>query len=148
MCGKKLKLNAIKTQVLTLGTGKRLQNTNASVMVHMDGVTLNASNSNVEKLSGCHLESNLKWHKHFEELVKTLKKRIADLECIRKFVSYDTRKLIAQRMFTSVLSYCLPLYSGGNRNSLESLQVLQNKVARIVTMSPMGTSRKNMFDSL
>ena len=51
-------------------------------------------------------------------------------------------------MFYSVLVYCLPLFGGCDVQELKSLQVLQNKVARIVTHSPIRAGRQTLFDQL
>ena len=40
------------------------------------------------------------------------------------------------------------MFSGCDQHSIESLQVLQNKAARLVTHSPQRTSRKDMFATL
>ena len=44
--------------------------------------------------------------------------------------------------------YCLPLFGGCDRADLDSLQVLQNKAAQIVTRSPPRSPRKPMYDQL
>ena len=148
MCQNRLKLNASKTHVMTLGTTRKLQSLDTTLTVEMDGIVLEESSSKVETLLGCSITPNLKWHKHIEELSKKLKKRLAGLESLRYTSSLETRKKIAQGIFMSVLTYCLPLFSGCDKHSVASLQILQNKAARIVTRSPLRTSRKEMFGCL
>ena len=55
---------------------------------------------------------------------------------------------IVEGMFTSVLSYCLPVYGGCENYDIDSLQIMQNKAARIVTRSSLRTPRKDLFDQL
>ena len=51
-------------------------------------------------------------------------------------------------MFTSVLTYCLPVFGGCEKSELGALQVMQNKAARLVTHMPFRTPRKELFSQL
>lgn len=57
-------------------------------------------------------------------------------------------KTVSQGIFMSMLIYCLPLYGGCDKNELNSLQVLQNRAAKIVTRSPPRTTRDIMYNRL
>ena len=67
---------------------------------------------------------------------------------MRLVVPYKTRKKIAEAMFISVLSYCLPLFGGSDKRTIESLQVMQNRAGRLVTLFPRWTSRMEIFTKL
>ena len=58
---------------------------------------------------------------------------------IGRVANFKNRKLIANGIFLSKLSYLIPLWGGCNLNLLHSLQILQNKAARIVTKLDWGT---------
>ena len=77
----KLKLNASKTHLMTVGTGRRLRMQDSSVVVTVDGCV-----DKVEKLLGVQIEPDLKWHKQVEELIKKLKKRLAGLSHLRSIL--------------------------------------------------------------
>ena len=57
----KLKLNASKTHVLTVGTAKKLKNMNGSIGVYLNGVRLSESENKCETVLGCIVASDLKW---------------------------------------------------------------------------------------
>ena len=103
----KLKLNASKTHLMTVGTGRMQE---SSVVVTMDGCVLGESVDKVETLLGVQIEPNLKWHKQVEELMKKLKKRFVGLAHLRHILPYHLRKRITEGIFTSVLVYCLPVF--------------------------------------
>ena len=44
--------------------------------------------------------------------------------------------------------YCLPLFGGCAENELDDLQIMQNKLARMVTGSQQRANRADMFDKL
>ena len=52
---------------MTVGTSRRLQLQEQSVVVVMDGCVLQESVDKVETLLGCQIEPSLKWHKQEEE---------------------------------------------------------------------------------
>ena len=146
MMANKLKLNADKTHLLTVGTSRRLQSLENKVQVVMDGYTL--EESKVETLLGCQIEPGLKWHKHIEELVKKLRKRLTGLAHLRNILPFNLRKTITEGMFTSVLAYCLPVFGGCDQEELQALQVMQNKAARLVSHFPTRVPRKEMYSYL
>ena len=103
MKSNKLKLNASKTHLMTVGTGARLASQESSVMVKMDDCILEESAEKVETLLGLKIEPTLKWHKQVLELADKLKKRLTGLAHLRNILAYDLRKRITEGMFTSVL---------------------------------------------
>ena len=144
----KFKLNATKTHFLTVGTSVRVDSLANPVEVVMDGIKLKEVAERSEKLLGVYIQYNLKWQRTLEELRKKLKKRLAGLQKIRSVVPFHQLKIITQGIFNSILVYCLPLYGGCNKGDLESVQVLQNKAAQIVTKSPPRSERNPIFDKL
>ena len=59
MMENKLKLNADKTHLMTVGTKERLRLQNSKVEVVMDGISLTESKDKVETLLGCQIEPGL-----------------------------------------------------------------------------------------
>ena len=102
MMGNKLKLNADKTHLLTVGTIERLRALEDKVTVVMDGYTLVESGDKVETLLDCKIEPGMKWHKHMGELIKKLRKRLTGLAHLRNILPFKLRKTITEGMFMSV----------------------------------------------
>ena len=90
----------------------------------------------------------MKWHKQVNELLGKLKKRLTGLAHLRNILPYNLRKTITEGIFTSVLAYCLPVFGGCDKEELLSLQVMQNKAARLVTHFPLRAPRKEMLAQL
>ena len=148
MLGNKLKLNADKTHLMTVGTSERLRTLDDKVNVVMDGFTLVESKDKVEILLGCQIEPGLKWHKQVDELLGKLRKRLTGLAHLKNIIPFHLRKTITEGMFTSVLAYCLPVFGGCDKEELQALQVMQNKAARLVTHFPLRAPRKEMLAQL
>ena len=144
----KLKLNASKTHILTLGTEERISRPGNRVSVSMDGIALEESVGKYEVLLGCYIQPNLKWKKQILELQSKLKKRIAGVSQLKFVLPFNLRKSVSEGLFNSALGYCLPLYEGCNIADIKDLQILQNKIAQIVTHSPRYANRNGMYDYL
>ena len=83
MQGNRLKLNADKTHLMTVGTSRSLQRQEDSLTVYMDNCRLGESEDKCETLLGCQIEPGLKWHKQVSQLILKLKKRMTALEKMR-----------------------------------------------------------------
>ena len=101
----------------------------------MDGLRLNENVEGFGTILGVNIQKNLKWTNHIEALKGKLRKRIAGVYKIRNCLCQHSLKIIAEGWFTSVHIYCLPLYGGCTQHEVNDLQVIQNKIARIVTRS-------------
>ena len=112
------------------------------------GFKLNEDMEGFETILGVNIQKNLKWTKHIESLKEKLRKRIACVYKIRNCLCQESLKIIAEGWFTSVLIYCLPLYGGCAQHEAHDLQVIQNKLARIVTKSDYRRNRTEMFDEI
>ena len=143
-----LKLNTEKTDLLLLGTSNRLATIESNFEIDMGGTLVVEHAEKCGKLLGVHIQSNLKWHKHLNQLKQKLKSRLAGLRKLQFVVPGSALKTIAQGIFDSSLVYCLPLFGGCERADLNSLQVLQNKVAQIVLKFPPRSNRILMYDKL
>ena len=148
MLANKLKLNADKTHLLTVGTQQRLHTLPGPPQVLMDGVLLQEDEAKSELLLGCSIQSNLKWNVQVENLLSKLKTRLTGLNKIKFIVPFSIRKIITHSIFNSILVYCLPLFGGCDIGQIKDLQVLQNKAAQIVTHSPPRSRRNDLYDKL
>ena len=132
MASNRLKLNPDKTHLMTVGTGARLRMQETKVKVTMNEIELVESDDKAETLLGCLIEPDLKWHKQVNRLLVRLKARLTALQHIKGLRMMQLRKRIAEGIFLSILSYCLPVFGGCDKVELDALQVMQNKAARIV----------------
>jgi hypothetical protein len=148
MWANKLKLNADKTHILTVGTAERLRSLKDEVSVQMEGITLTEGQVKCELLLGVYMQANLKWHEQIKLLHGKFQTRLAGLMKLKNIVNTKTMKQITEGLFNSVLVYCLPLFGGCDKGEIQATQVLQNKAAQLVTRSPPRTHRDTMYNSL
>ena len=75
------------------------------------------------------MHQNLKWTDHIlngeNALVKELNKRLGALKKVCKVASFKNRKMIADGLIMSKLSYLIPLWSGYESYLILALQRIQ-----------------------
>ena len=90
------------------------------------------------------VHQNLKWAEHLLDgetsLVKGLTTRLSALKKVGKVASFMNRKMIANGLIMSKLSYLIPLWAGCEAYLMQALQKIQNKAARVVTRSALTTA--------
>ena len=149
-----------KSKFLVIGTKelKRIRCKDRELAIVVDGKEVKETRS--EKLLGVIINNQMTWreHLHGEDwrtdgknspgLISQLSQRLGILRKLSKVASKKKLKMIAEGLFYSKLSYCLPLFSniwgldhykvGGSRSMSitkednRKLQVLQNQVARLM----------------
>ena len=148
MRANKLKINPEKTHILTLGSQSRLRKLDRPLKVSMNGVILKEDPSHTELLLGCHIQSDLKWHKHVVSLKTKLSMRLNGLRHLKYICGFSIKKMVVEGCFNSVLMYCLPLFGGLEKYQVKEIQILQNQAARIVCRAPPRVDRASLFKRL
>ena len=86
------------------------------------------------------MPNDLKWSDHLrdndESLVRALTTRLSALKKVARFTSFKNRKMLADGIFMSKLSYIIALWGGCGAGLMRSLQIIQNKVARVDWCTP------------
>ena len=112
MLNNRLKLNDDKTHLMVMTT-TQFRKKNPSLPVEIRTPTEVITPSQTEKLLGAVVHQDLKWADHIlhdeESLVKVLSKRLGALKKICKVTNFKNRKMIAEGLIMSKLSYLIPL---------------------------------------
>ena len=156
-----------KSKILVIGTNKlkKLRKFN-DMKITIEGEEINESQS--EKILGVVMNNQMTFKSHIygdkdnEGLLSQLSKRVGIISKLSKQISPEKLNPFVQGIFYSKLSYCLPLF--GNVFGLEvykddesryqnytikdnyKIQVLQNKINRILTRSGKRTSTKELLN--
>ena len=144
----KLVLNSEKTHLLVMSSSRNhLQHGNF-------GITLDTGNEEIEpgteeRLLGATVSNDFKWSKHVSDgkksLVSILAAKINALRKVAKYSGFKNRKMIADGIVMSHISYLVHLYGGCSQYLLSALQVLQNRAARLVTRLDWDTPRETLL---
>ena len=152
MRNNKLKLNDDKTHLLVMDTGQSRVRNQENKLVEIRTSTDIIYPSSSGKLLGCWISNNLKWSEHIQDskdnLILSLTARLAALKKISRVSSFKNRKMLANGVFLSKVSNLIALWGGCTNELRRSLQVIQNKVARVVTRLDWSTPTKVLLSQL
>ena len=147
-----LKVNDDKTHLVVVSNGNSRAKSQSANLVEIRTPSKTIRPTNSEKLLGCWIEEDLKWNNHIREsddnLVKSLSQRVTALKRITKVCSFKTRKMIANGIFLSKLSYLITVWSNCSKDMMKSLQAQQNKVARYITRNNWETRTITNFNQV
>ena len=130
-----LLLNSDKTEVIVFGP-KPLRDKLANENVSLDGITL-ASKATVKNL-GVTFDQDMSFQPHIKLITRTAFFHLRNIKKVRHILSQNDAEKLVHAFVTSRLDYCNALLSGCSSKSLNSLQLVQNAAARILT----GASRR------
>ena len=97
------------------------------------GVTV--SNSSSVRNLGVVFDSELSLKEHVNLVSKSCQHHIRQLRSIRPLLDHDSTVLLANSLVASKLDFCNSLYTGLPKKTINSLQLVQNSLARAVFSS-------------
>ena len=135
MNSNRLKLNDEKTHLLIMTTGQKQKLMNIAVKISTIGGEIKPIRT--EKLLGIQIQNDLKWTEYIQNneksLIRQLNTRLNALKQISSVASFKTRLMIANGIFCTKLIFQISLWGGAADYLISSLQIIQNKAARVVS---------------
>ena len=147
----RLALNSDKTHVLIMMSAQQhKKNGNYGIVLNTGNELIEPSDS--ERLLGAQVSNDFTWNQHVfgndKSMVKMITSRINALLKIAWSADFKTRKMLANGLVMSRFIYLIQVYGNASEYLLRFLQVLQNKVARIVTRLSWDTGTDVMLSQV
>jgi len=141
----KLTLNIKKTKLMVFGSKYNLQNFQA--------VSLKYGNDVVERVDsfkylGVVFDPNLSWSHHINYVSSTVSKRIGIIRSVKYYLPPCTLNMLANALVMPHFDYCSIVWSNCNSEYSNTLQVLQNRLARILLNADIKTSVNDLMGTL
>jgi len=133
-----LTLNSSKTEFLLIGLKQQLSK------IHDSSLTTTHSARNF----GFICDEHLTFSDQISALSKSCYYHIRELRCIRPYLDFKTASTIATSTVHSKLDYCNSLYHNLPNYQLNSLQQIQNSLARAVVKAPKSSHITPILKSL
>ena len=121
----KLKINPDKNKFIII-YNKKLENIFKNFTFRADKYVINRSN--VIKILGTYVQSDLKFDKEISQLCSNLHNRVHNLRLIKQYTDFKTRLSFLNSFVIGKLNYMLPLY-------MNAPQFLVNKLHKVVMTS-------------
>ncbi|XP_071329025.1 uncharacterized protein [Trachinotus anak] len=139
LCGETtpfLTLKFRQTEVIVIGP-KHLRDTLCDNILTLDDITL-ASSATVRNL-GVIFDQDLSFTSHIKQVSRTAFFHLHNIAKIRPILCLKEAEKLVHAFVTPRLDYCNSLLSGCPKNSVKSLQLIQNAAARVLT----GTRKRD-----
>ena len=129
MSSNRLKLNASKTEIMWLGSPKRLSNLSPP-SVALGGILIPLSKE-VRSL-GVVIDSSVAYSSHVSNVVRTCYYHLRQLRSIRKSLTEDSSHALVRALVISRLDYCNGLLGGLQKNLIGQLDGVLRASARLI----------------
>ena len=141
----KLTLNLQKSKSIIIDSEKTHKCDSLSVQVMGNGI----SEVNHFQYLGVTFTSNMKWNEHIEKITRKINKRLGFLKRTKHLLPRRTRLFIFNSLVLPIFDYTDLLWGDkGNDTSMEKLEILQNKAAKMILDRPLYSSASDALHEL
>jgi len=140
-----LTLNIKKTKFMIFGTNHSLKDYN--------DIDLMYGNDKIERVDkfkylGVIFDPILSWSEHIDYISSIISKRIGVIRRVKFYLPPHTLKMLANALVFPHFDYCSAVWSNCNLDHSKSLQILQNKLARVLLSADIKTSVNTLMQTL
>ena len=137
MSSNRLRLNPSKTELIWLGTSRRLQ--------HCDGFNMTVCGADVRPVDcvrdlGVLIDSNMTLSNHVNNVAGICFYQLRQLRIIRRFLTTDAAHSLVWALIHTRIDYCNGLLAAGPKYLHEKLQSVLRAAARLVLQLPHRSS--------
>ena len=151
MAMNKLFLNSEKTHLLVI-TSAQQHSKHENFRIHLNTGSEIIFPSDNERLLGAQVSNDFTWNEHIvgneKSMIKMTTSRINALMKVSWSADFKTRKMIGNAIVMSRIVYLVQVYGNASDYLLKSLQVLQNKAARVITRLRWGTETSVLLNQV
>ena len=135
----KIKLNADKTHFLAFSYRKNIQIS----PIPLGSNLINQASST--KFLGVHIDENLNFKIHIENICKKVSKTVGILHKVKYFLPTDVLKTIYNTLIYPYLNYGIETWYGAPQSVRAGVQILQKKAVRAVNNLPYNAHTSTYF---
>ena len=147
MFNNKLKLNDDKTEIIMLGTNQLRANIKFDAL-DLGNATVKVESSSAIRNLGFYFDPDFSMKTHVTRICQTMHYHLRNIGKIRKFIDENTAKILVHAFILSHLNYCNSLLFGIPDSTLSRLQKIQNRAARLVTLSKASDHTQDILKTL
>ena len=141
----KLTLTINKTKLMIFGTKHTLRNFKNISLAYDTDIVERVDNF---KYLGVVFDPQLAWSNHIDQLTYNVSKRIGIIQRIKYYLPSSTLNLLVNALVMPLIDYCNSVWSNCNVQYSNSLQILHNRLARILLSADSRTSVNDLMTKL
>ena len=133
LAANKLTLNTTKTEFLLIGSWQRLSRLERNPIIEINKFPIKQVSTS--KSLGVHIDGNLSWESHVNEVSKKIASGISAIKRIRYFLPFKILLNVYNSLVQPHFDHCNVVWGNCSKNLSSKLQKLQNRAARVLTYS-------------
>ena len=146
LAANKLTLNTTKTEFLLIGSRQRLSTLERNPQIEINKFPIKQVSTS--KSLGVHIDENLSWESHINEISKKIASGISAIKRIRYFLPFEILLNVYSSLVQPHFDYCNVVWGNCSKNLSSKLQKLQNRASRVLTFSNYDCSSSELFQNL
>ena len=127
----KLNLNPIKTEFMIIGTRQNILKIRNLLAIKVDGNLIRRVHRT--RYLGIIIDDNLSWKDQVDHIATKIKRNLGAMKRVANDIPEKYMNILYRTLIQPHLRYCNTVWRYCNETSLNRLQTLQNRAARIVT---------------
>ena len=147
LAANKLTLNTAKREFLLIGSRQILSTLERNPIIDINQLFPIKQVSTSKSLGG-HIDGNLSWDCHINEISKKIASGVSVIKRIRYFLPFEILLNVHNSLVQPHFDYCNVVWGNGSKNLSSKLQRLQNRAARVITFSNYDCSTSELFQNL
>ena len=134
-------------EFLLIGSSQRLSTLERNPIIEINQFPIKQVSTS--KSLGVHIDGNLSWECHINEISKKIASGISAIKRIRYFLPFEILLNVYNSLVQPHFDYCNVVWRNCSKNLSSKLQQLQNRVARVqITFSNYDCSTIELFQNL
>lgn len=146
LCANKLTLNVLKTDFMVIASRQKLAALGDSITLSVNGISLSQVRS--VKSLGVNIDENLTWENHVESIRLKVSRNIATLRRLKPILTQKNLVSLYRAIIEPYFIYCSIVWDSLRQTLDKSLQILQNRAARVITGAHFSTSSSKLLKEL
>ena len=142
----KLTVSLTKTGFMIIGSDNRIRNLIKPCVFKLGNHRLSQVLST--RSVGLIIDNKLTWEEHVNHFAKEITRAIAGLRMVRKYVPFGTLMTLYNSLIQPLFDYCGPVWNNINVTQNDRLQKLQNRIARVISKSPLELRSQEILTNL
>ena len=137
-CANDLQLNPKKTKCMIFGPSKAVDKVKETICIQINGSKVEPS-KNI-KLLGVTLDSKLSYADHIEDTTAECSRLLYRINRVRSLLTRSAVDKIISATVMSRMMYCSTILTTANKDSIHTMQCVQNFAAKIITQNYLCTN--------
>jgi len=130
---------------MVLGSKQKLRGENHLTLKVNDSVLANVNSQNV---LGVYIDCHLSWRTHIDFVCKNLNNKIILLKHIYYYLTDEMKQMFNNAYLVPIFDYCITISEKPNKISINKVNNLQKRAARLIFNKPVRTPTPGLFKQL